>query len=76
MAEGLWRLRKEDDEQRLCKCLILDMLLDTYKVNILLGRHRHTAQQTTGYKRTLENKIQRRTGNRLVLILKVVEPYK
>ena len=51
-----------------------DMPKYAYKVKAPSGHHRHSAPQTTGYKWILDTK--RKTGNRLVLILKVGEPQK
>ena len=38
------------------------MPLDAYKVNFPLGHHRHTAQQTTAYKWTLEMRYKEYDG--------------
>ena len=44
----------------------------------LLGHHRHTTQQITGYCITVtrNEKTKSMTDNRLVLVLNVVKPYK
>ena len=55
MAESPRRRREEDDKQKTRKeSYITDMSMDAYKVKVPPDHHRHTAQQTTGYKWTLE----------------------
>ena len=72
-AESPRRWQEEDDEQKTMKeSKITDMPSYAYKVKVLYGHHRDSAQQTTQYKWIRDTKSM--TGNRLVLILKVYEP--
>ena len=74
MVESPQRRREEDDKQKTMKeSYITDMPLDAYKVNFPLGHHRHTVQHTTGCNGHSKRDTKSMTGNRLVLILKVVE---
>ena len=60
--------------KRLLESYNIDTPSDTMKIFYLLGHHRHTVQQTTGYNGHSKRDTKSMTGNRLVLILKVVEP--